>query len=117
MVSQVLERPRASVPMFSNTAGLLPLWELRCAAVTHIFGEGAGLSDDKLAVVRHDIASRIAVASGFQLTERDVVRALFRPVLSNNGRCRCPSCRECCPFCLTAHTPDGFSHVGTAGGA
>ena len=112
MVLQMLERPRASVPIFSNAAEHLSLTELRCAAVTHVFGEGAPLPDDELAAVQHEIARRIAVARGFQLTEGDVIRALFRPAFSTNGRCRCPSCRELCPFCRSAHAPYGFSQGG-----
>ena len=72
---------------------------LREAAARYIYLGSSALAPEVLVAAQDEMKQRIARGNCLGLTERDVIVGLLRPVVLDNGHCRCPSCRSHCPVC------------------
>lgn len=78
------------------------------AAAKYIFQGTGALDPEALAQAQGEVACRMALAGSVGLRERDVVRAILRPLFSSQSHCRCPSCQESCVICrsIGCHASD-----------
>ena len=64
----------------------------------------ATLDPGVLGAAQEEIRQRIAEARSWGFTQRDVIVALLRTLVSRDAHCGCPSCRARCMVCAATRS-------------